>query len=441
MNSLTLRALPTLLTDCVLLGHAKRADVVFTPRQWFSLCIHMMNENPSNFFLMPYRDKDGEPKFAKAYNANVDDRIQWAWDTITGRAKSPASIGFYPTNPRRQSRWAAMDFDSHDDDQMRARDLAHKAFAHLIREPNLYVALTTSAGDPQHSGWHLFIFTAEFYPCEDWSRLLRQVADQIGAPVIPGVCEIFPDGSRGIGHGIRAPGTWNPKNGQCGLLLRESFSRLLTLSSPKEELCFLGTRSTTREEKLSLPSSESFKITAPGTRHSKLLELVGALFLQCGREVARKIAESQHTEASPAPVASLDEHLTEFDLAWAGMQRQWLRKLSPAEGTKFGALTTDNERDAFKILRNWSQTDSPDFKAHCRTLGERLGITLPGAANIRRRFCSARIMRQTKPYVPHKLAARYRWITNHEPKRKQTALISSQWNGDPGDARLKRVSK
>src|SRR5207249_1018553 len=122
---------------------------------------------------------------------------------------------------------------------------------------------------------------------------------------IPGVCEIFPDGSRGIGHGIRAPGTWNPKNGQCGLLLRESFSRLLTLSSPKEELCFLGTRSTTREEKLSLPSSESFKITAPGTRHSKLLELVGALFLQCGREVARKIAESQHTEASPAPVASL----------------------------------------------------------------------------------------------------------------------------------------
>jgi hypothetical protein len=68
-----------------------------------------------------------------------------------------------------------MDFDIHDDDRMRARDLAHKAFAHLIREPHLYVALTTSAGDPVYSGWHLFIFTAEFYPCEDWTRLLTHI--------------------------------------------------------------------------------------------------------------------------------------------------------------------------------------------------------------------------------------------------------------------------
>ena len=30
--SLTLRSLPTLLTDCVIVGHARKADVVFTPR-------------------------------------------------------------------------------------------------------------------------------------------------------------------------------------------------------------------------------------------------------------------------------------------------------------------------------------------------------------------------------------------------------------------------
>src|SRR5207244_8140245 len=122
----------------------------------------------SNLFLMPYRDKDGKPKFAKAYNANVDDRIEWAFDTIIGKAKSPASVGFYPTNADRKSRWAAMDFDVHDDDQMRARDLALKAFAILYRQPRLYIALTTSAGDPVHSGWHLFVFTAEFFFCEDW---------------------------------------------------------------------------------------------------------------------------------------------------------------------------------------------------------------------------------------------------------------------------------
>ena len=220
-----------LLTDCVLWGHAEKADVIFTQRNFFAMCVHMMNENPQDFFLMPYRDKDGQPKFAKAWNAKADDRVAWAWDTITGKAKAPASIGFYPTNARRQSRWAAMDFDIHDDDRMRARDLAHKAFAHLIREPNLYVALTTSAGDPVYSGWHLFIFTADFYPCEDWTRLLRQVADRIGAPVKSGICEIFPDECSGIGRGIRAPGTWNPKNGECGLILRENVTKLLLFSA------------------------------------------------------------------------------------------------------------------------------------------------------------------------------------------------------------------
>jgi hypothetical protein len=413
---LTLRALPTLLTDCVLVGHAQKADVVFTPPQWFAMCAHMMNENPFNFFLMAYRDKDGNPKFAKSYSVKVENRAAWAWDTITGKARSPASIGFYPTNGQKQSRWAAMDFDSHDENKTRARDLAHKAFALLIREPKLYVALCTSAGDPVDTGWHLFIFTKDFHPVEEWTRLLKQVAAQIETSIQPGVCEIFPDDCKGIGRGIRAPGTWNPKSGDCGLVLRETVTKLLPAALPKSDICFLGTRSGRREDFQILPSREFFKITAPGTRHAKLLEIVRVLFLQCGREVAQKQAELQHTEANPAPVASLDEHLVEFDRAWEGMQRRWLCKLSRVERSQFDALTTDNEREAFKIMRNWSQTDSPDFKAHCRTLGERIGITLQSAADIRRRFCVRGIMRKTADYVPKKLSARYQWIANSEPK-------------------------
>src|SRR5262245_35273392 len=113
---------PTMLTDCVIVGHARKADVVFTPPHFFALCAHMMNENPENFFLMVYRDKNGKAAFAKAYKANATDRIQWAWDTITGKARSSTSIGFYPANRARQSRWGAMDFDSHDDHHMRARE-------------------------------------------------------------------------------------------------------------------------------------------------------------------------------------------------------------------------------------------------------------------------------------------------------------------------------
>jgi hypothetical protein len=417
--------LPTLLTDCVIVGHAKKADVVFTKRQWFAMCAHMRNENPANFFLMPYRDKNGNAKFAKAYTAKADDRIQWAWDTITGKAKSPASIGFYPTNAQCQSRWAAMDFDMHDDDQMRARDFALKAFAILYCQPQLFVALTTSAGDPVHSGWHLFIFTADFFPCDDWTRLLRQVADQIGAPIKPGVCEIFPDDCRGIGRGIRALGTWNPKNGQCGLILHETFSKILPACKPlvtsKESNAFLDARCNTGEEDQITSSNGLFRgehdqwatdfgITAPSTRHQKLLKLVGAAFLQAGRQVARRNAELQYDEAVPTPAASLVEHLTDFDQMWAGMERKWKPKVSVVERGKFDSLSTENHRDAFRILRNWSQTDSPDFKVHCQSLANPLDVTLKTAANIRRRFCwPLGILRKTAEYVPHKLAARYRW--------------------------------
>jgi hypothetical protein len=423
---LTLKALPTLLTDCVIVGHAEKADVVFTSRQFFAMCTHMRNDMPQNFFLMPYI-KNGEAKFAKAYNARADDRAGWAWDTITGKAKNPASIGFYPTNGQKQSRWAAMDFDSHDDDPMRARDFAHKAFALLIRQPQLYVALTTSAGDPQRSGWHLFIFTEQFYPCEEWTRLLKQVASQIDAPIQPGICEIFPDDCRGIGRGIRAPGTWNPKNGQCGLILKETVTKLLPAelpsSSPKDSSTSLCLGELRGRETPSSPSREFFRgehgewatqfaITAPDTRHQKLRELVGAAYHQAGCEVAKKNAELQYGEANPVPESSLEEHLADFDKAWAGLHRRWLGRLSIEERKKFDSLTTEAESDAFRILRNWAQTDSLDFKVHCRSLGNRIGISWRGASKLRSRFCMLGILRPTAPYVPRKLAARYEWTAN-----------------------------
>ncbi len=418
--------LPNLLTDCVLIGHAKKADLVFTPSQWFAMCRHMMNENPANFFLMPYRDETGNAKFAKAYKSRAEDRIQWAWDTILGKAKSPASIGFYATNAQRQSRWAAMDFDIHDDDKMRARDFALKAFAILYRQPQLFIALTTSAGDPEHSGWHLFIFAAEFSPCDDWTRLLRQVADQIGAPIEPGVCEIFPDECQGIGHAIRAPGTWNPKNGECGRILHETFSKLLALGPPKERNTFLDTRCNTTGEEQIAPSRAGFRgehgkwaadfaITAPRTRHQRLLKLVGTAFLQAGRDVARRNAELQYNEALSRPATSLPDHLAEFDEMWAGMEQSWIAGLSSIEREKFDTLSNENDRDAFRILRNWSQTGSYDFKVHCKSLAKRLGVVLKTAANIRRRFCAFGILRQTADYEPHKLAARYRWILSEGP--------------------------
>ena len=101
----------------------------------------MLNGNPDNFFLIPYRDKNGQPKYAKAHKASARHRIQWAWDTVRGSASSKASIGFYPRDSYGKSRWAAMDFDAHDGDKQRPRDLAIKAFTALFQHPGPRSAL------------------------------------------------------------------------------------------------------------------------------------------------------------------------------------------------------------------------------------------------------------------------------------------------------------
>jgi hypothetical protein len=451
---LQLRQLPTLLTDCVLVGHAKRADVVFTPRQWFAMCIHMLNKNAANFFLKLYRDKDGQPKFSKAFKHDLTKWIEWSWRSSTGKAKALVAVGFYPTNPERKSRWAGMDFDAHDGDTRRARDFALKAFAILYQQLQLFVCLTTSAGDPQHTGYHLFVFSRDFHSCEDWTRLLKQVAAQIGAPVEDGICEIFPNEFRGIGKPLRAPGTWNPKTGDCGLILHESLTQSFLPSLPygrERDGIALSVLCEPRGENSAVHRvgeifrgehgewKEKFGITAPGTRHHKLTKLVGTAFFQAGREVARRNAEFQHGEATPAPNASLQEHLAEFDKAWAGMKRKWLSELSAAEREKYDGLTTQTERDAFRIIRNWSKKGSPnEFKIRAQSLGDRVGISLSGACKLLRRFRSLDILRQTKPCVPNKYCARFCWTADDEPKRRQPTLISaSQSSGDPGDTCLR----
>ena len=121
-----------------------------------------------------------------------------------------------------------MDFDAHDGNYARARELALKAFQILFRQPQLFVALTTSAGDPENSGFHLFVFSCDFHLREIGRAYLSKWRLEIGAPIEDGVCEIFPNESRGLPKPLRAPGTWNPKTGDCGLILHETLTQCAT---------------------------------------------------------------------------------------------------------------------------------------------------------------------------------------------------------------------
>ena len=221
----------------VLIGEGSRADRIWTRDQFVRLCDLMRNGNPADEFLHVYCDPKGSPRFVKAKCPDVEKRITWAWDTITGRAEHKVALGFYPWNSRGQSRWAAIDFDAHDGGAARARNFALAAFQILRRHPEFQLILVSSGSE----GWHLFVFSAEFHPVENWVRLLKRVVDEIGVEIKTGICEIFPNETR-IGsrpHAIRAPGTWNPKTNQFGAIFFESIGPLLQKKEEKEVSPFL----------------------------------------------------------------------------------------------------------------------------------------------------------------------------------------------------------
>ena len=447
---LSLQTRSELPTHCYFLANARRADILWTRDDFRALCHRMLNGNGAHEFLLCYRDAQEKVKFSKAYRAKASARIDWAFDTICGTAKQKTGIGFYPCNEDDESCWGALDFDAHSAEERigRAYVFAGKAFDLLCREAeNLWLIAGTSG---ESGGWHVFIFSPSFHPTADWARFLREILDRIGAPLQKGIAEIFPGNNRGLKFGIRAPGSYNPKDDSFGLIAFDGVTKNLS-PLPKEKLCLFRSRSNTCDKKFALPSrgidpseindlAKEFAITAPRTRHAKLLGLIGATFYQTGCRIARRIAELQHLKANPSTVASLDEHLREFDEAWSGMGRLWCGKLSAAERKKFDRLDSDNDREAFKICWSWSRTDSPDFKIHCRTLANRLGVTLQTASIIRQRFCSLGILRHVASYVPHRLAARYEWTARDEPKRQQGTLISREWSV-PSDARFRRQKR
>jgi len=113
----TARQLPTLANHCFLVGEGRRADVVWSEGDFLALCEHMLNDNPPEHFLSVWIDKESrEPQFKKpSFRYRADKRARWAWATVTGKATVQTAIGFYPSNADKKSRWAAIDFDAHNE--------------------------------------------------------------------------------------------------------------------------------------------------------------------------------------------------------------------------------------------------------------------------------------------------------------------------------------
>ena len=295
---LALQANPHLPNRRHVLGHGKRADTLWTRYDFRAICQRMLNGNSDYPFMQAYYDeRTAKARFPKSKTKKASKRLEWAFDTICGKAESKTGIGFYPDNDDGESCWGALDFDAHNDHEetsRRAYELAGKAFSLLCHEaPDLWVIAGTSG---QSGGWHVFVFSPYFHATRQWTLFLREVALHIGAPIQSGICEIFPDDNEGQKKGIRAPGTWNPKDDSFGLIAHDGVTEgLKAFPSDKEGNMSLSVLcKATKGERLTLHSREiltlyrgednrwknDFAITSVRTRRMRLETLVGQPFIK-----------------------------------------------------------------------------------------------------------------------------------------------------------------
>jgi hypothetical protein len=166
-------------------------------------------------------------------------------------------------------------------------------------------------------------------------------------------------------------------------------------------------------------------ITATGTRNGKLANLVGEVFHQVGRDVAQRLAAAQFRSKTAATKATEAEHLKSFDALWAGLAEKWAATLSPAEREIYTRLETENERDAFRIVRSFArkaaQDGAVDFPIVRDSLAQRLGVTGKGAAWIRDKLAKLGAIAKTAEYVPNKAATRFKWIPDLRASEQMTS--------------------
>lgn len=400
------------------------------------LYTHLHNGNAPLHWVMGFRDKaSGTKTYKRTKQIPLERGISWAIASVAGRKRGAEALAFVPysTNDRQESRWGGFDFDAHDGNAERARRFAFAAVARL-RACGLALILESSGS----GGWHVWVISRDFRPVADWIRLLKAIARDIGAPIESGTCEIFPPDTlnRGFGKGMRAPGSWNPGTDTLSEIHWHNADELI-VSLPscvsgklrrieKVDPIYSGAFPIEKQISLSLPSlsalgeliggADCYRITKTSTRREQLKAMLGAAIHQVSRKVAELLARAQFAEKTVTTNADESEHLRNFTELWEWMEREWLAGLIEPEHEKFALLTTDAQQSGFRIVHSYARKakldGSPDFPIVRDNFALRLGITGPGAGQLRRYYVSLGIIEPTAPYRPNTAAARYGWTAD-----------------------------
>jgi hypothetical protein len=101
----------------------KKADEIWTRAEWTSLSEHLHNDTPPFHYVMGF-SRDGETHYKRAKSVPASRAISWSWTSIVGTSKRKLAFVPYSANDHQLSRWGGLDFDAHDGNVDRARELS-----------------------------------------------------------------------------------------------------------------------------------------------------------------------------------------------------------------------------------------------------------------------------------------------------------------------------
>ncbi len=403
---------------------------IFTREETFALWEHCSSGNGDERFVTCCDFTKGAERVTHYREKKIPlhSRLSAAYRSACGLAKpgNEIAVAHYTQNANGETVFGAADFDAHHGEWPRAESYALSALVESFKlrdefklpDEFLFRALEHTGG-----GFRLSLITMELIGRETMGQMLRFIASRIGCEIAKGVAEFSPDPfSDGgeYGRAVKLPGSFNPARGMRSTVLfhdlrplvdqlvanrRQSKTGNPQLPEIRNNMVLLppsdrGTgeqgaiaSATESLEKLKRKMLDRYPVSA-GQRNDKMVKLVGACYELMNRPQILELVRRQHDEGRSLCHDPLAQHEREAEGMLKLCLRRWRKKLNVEEEAAYDGLTTDNERDCFRILRGWSiyNEGSEWTRFSAASMAVRIGVSRQAVDKLRQKFEAAKVI-------------------------------------------------
>lgn len=362
-------------------------------------------------------------------------RMRESYRSALGKSKptEAKAIAHYPTGLDGKTTWIACDFDAHQGEWDRAERFVDAALASSFNLPRAFTLPDTFRISEQTGGG--FRLTILFREPVDWAaavQCVKFIQFEIGCPIEDGVAEFFPTISPCMpeyGKACRVVGSFHPKRGVRSIVrfedveplvreLRERYSveELVHLPEDNRDTVPLkrdkafgvwlegGAKDGESKQNASI-ALEKMKTDllkkhpiSPSKRNSAIKKLVGSAYEMMAEPHVLDLIRRQYDQGQTD--TDWKTHFREARAMIKTCKVRFPRKLNPQEQDKFNSLSTEAERDCFRILRGWTDYSRKRGQSMARfasySMAVRIGVSRQAIDLMRQRFEEAGIIKTKK---------------------------------------------